>query len=192
MNNHKLLIIDAASLQHNILTSSYIAQNKLEGSNFNGKQLIHISIINDDVGFVKKWLQKNGKLPNILQTSSLKDNDGITKNIVLLAAQNGSHRCLRAFTAVFTPQQILSTGSVFENGLASGNGEVIDILASLLEDINQPLDSDQNTLAHKLVLFGLLKQVRILHRRGLSLIAKNKKGETTVSIAIHNNDENML
>lgn len=40
------------------------------------------------------------------------------------------------------PQQILSTACVFENGLASGNGEVIDILASLMEDINQPLDSD--------------------------------------------------
>ena len=62
----------------------------------------------------------------------------------------------------------------------------------MLEDINQPLDSDHNNLAHKLVLLGLVKQVKIFHRRELSLIAKNKKGETTVSIAIHNNDEEML
>ena len=62
----------------------------------------------------------------------------------------------------------------------------------MLEDINQPLDSDHNNLAHKLVLLGLVKEVKIFHRRGLSLIAKNKKGETTVSIAIHNNDEEML
>ena len=113
ISNHKTVIIEEVSRQHNILTNSYIVENKLEESTFNGKKMIHVAVINDEVGYVKKWLEKNGRTPNILQSSALKDSDGVTKNILLLAAQNGSHRCLRAMVGIFLPQQILSTALIF-------------------------------------------------------------------------------
>lgn len=174
IKNAKALVVEGASRQHNLLTNSYITANKLEGADFGGRKFLHLSIIADEIGMVKTWLEQNKNLPQSLASAALKDSDGVLKSIFYLAVENGSWRCLRTFIDHFTPKQILSDPGIMEAALTSGSQETIQLIASLLEDINQPLDPLGNTFAHQLIRFGLLQQVSEFQGRGLDLTVKTK------------------
>lgn len=105
-----------------------------------------------------------------------------------LAAENGSHKALRAMAEAFSPQKIIEKLKVVEYAMISGSHETIDFVTALLDDINMPLDPQGNTTAHYLAKYGLVHLIEEFHRKGLNLAARNENGETTVSLAIKNND----
>ena len=151
-----------------------------------GLSLIHYAILTDEVGYLKEWLAEHDLDEANIST-------GIHKNQSLahLAAQQGSHQCLKHLLKKLSKQNI-EKQNLLTASIESGDITTFTLVLDRYQDINQNFDSTQNTALHLAVAQGALDMLALLATRGCNFTKRNRNKETAYHIAVKQEDELML
>ena len=152
-----------------------------------GWELIHYYIKANDVSIVIPWLQSATDIFYPIQTGA-----DTGKTTAYIAAEHGALECLQAILTHKDAKKAGITKALLYAAMLSGKTEIIDVVLKYDNDINQPLDSQQHSVGHLAVKFGLLQLIKFLQRCGCDFTLKNTLNLTAFHLAIDNDDADML
>ncbi|KTD32259.1 Ankyrin repeat protein [Legionella nautarum] len=181
------LLALAAQFGHFFLAYDLIDKQVPFKSKQKDLKLIHHAVIADEIGFLREWLDEHQLDEGNVTSSGIYSG----KSLAWFAAQHGSNRCLALLLKQLGSKEVKNQ-DLLSAAINSRNSSTVNMVLQRCEDLNQPLDTKQNTALHLAVSQGSLQLVELLLSRGSDVFLRNTNKQTAFHIAVNQEDDYLL
>ena len=170
--------------------ANYLMQKGVSYKSDSNRDLVHWLVIADDIGFLRKWLSEHS-----LVQGNIKKGLESGKTLLYLAAEHASIRCLILMRKYVTSEMVINAWHgkhVLDAVIRSGNIKVLEILLTLVGDMNQTINPAGYNIITWAAEIGSIAFIKQIPSWGGSIQKEDSQGRTSMQIAILHNDLKLL
>lgn len=147
---------------------------------------IQYVVATDDVGELRQWLNRHTP-----KAATVKEGVDKDRTLAYLAFRAGAEQCAEVLIHSMSKSAILAEELLLAS-IESQQIALVDKVIQRIDDINMPLDAQQQTALHRAVMAGSCRLVEFLLSRGADARCVDRTGLTVFHLAVQYEDVRLL